>query len=195
MSRSGDRRKARGRRARADRGPAGLADPVRQRRRCARFVERLLGRAAGSARSSLSPARWRSSCPQRLRAALRHGFRRRRFGQVRRNMPRTAPGRCAGSTAARARSSSAFERATAARADVSLFVSEAEAALFRRRTGLRRTSARCRTASTRLLRSRRRFPAPRPRARRRAADRLHRPDGLSRPMSTRCAGSRARCCR
>ena len=46
-------------------------------------------------------------------------------------MPRKAPGRCAGSTAARAASSSAFERATAARADVSLFVSEAEAALFR----------------------------------------------------------------
>jgi sugar transferase (PEP-CTERM/EpsH1 system associated) len=36
---------------------------------------------------------------------------------------------------------SAYERATAARADVSLFVSEAEAALFRARTGLRTVAA------------------------------------------------------
>ena len=82
----------------------------------------------------------------------------------------------------------AFERATAARADICLFVSEAEAALFRERAPGSPTSARCPTASTSIiLRSRRRLRAARRERAERAADRLHRPDGLSRPMSTPCA--------
>ena len=90
-------------------------------------------------------------------------------------------------------------RRSRARADVGLFVSEAEAgAVPRRKAGPRApTSAPSPTASTSIstiptaaFRAADRRPG-------RAADRLHRPDGLSRPMSRRRAFAFAcrRCCR
>ena len=130
-------RKVGGRRRRAASRQAGVAGAVRQRRRCAASSTRIAGRAAGSRRSSPFPARWRSSCPSDRGRALRHGFRRRRFGQVRRLCRRRRAADGAGSIAREARLLAASRRAVAARADVSLFVSEAEAALFRARSGLR----------------------------------------------------------
>jgi hypothetical protein len=59
------------------------------------------------------------------------GLRRRRLGQVDRLRPTTA-GRCPGSTAVKAASLLAFERAVAARADASFFVTDKEVALFTR---------------------------------------------------------------
>ena len=93
-------------------------------------------------------------------------------------MPRRAGADGARSTAARRAKLRAFERAVAARADVSLFVSEAEAALFRAEAGRRRRRPRAlQRHRSRFLRSRRPLRAARaPRAG--PADRLHRPDGL-----------------
>ena len=147
----------------------------------------------GGRRSSPSPARWRSSCPAALPAALHHGFRRRRFGQIRAICRRRAPARCAGSTAARATSCSPSRRATAERADLCLFVSEAEAALFRAAHRPRQHPRAFQRHRRRPFRSGGRFPAPRYRGR--AAAPVHRPDGLCAQCRARSPGSPARCCR
>ena len=77
-----------------------------------------------------------------------------------------------------------------------LFVSEAEAALFRKLTGLGQHPGALQRHRSRPFRSRRRVSAPRRSgARAGAAARLHRPDGLCAQCPGGAPGSRARCCR
>ena len=88
---------------------------------------------------------------------------------------------------------SAFERATAARADLCLFVSEAEAALFRARTGLANIRALSNGIDVDFFDPEADFPRLREGGRGRCSCSPAR--WIIRPMSRRSTGSPARCCR
>ena len=95
------------------------------------FVERMLPKVDTVFRFSGQMAQF---VPAGIRQRFVMDFGDVDFGQVR-PISQDGAGRCAGQPA-RGQPPSAFERATAECADLCLFVSEAEAALFRERTGL-----------------------------------------------------------
>ncbi|MCK7493573.1 MAG: GNAT family N-acetyltransferase [Comamonadaceae bacterium] len=162
---------------------------------CARWVDADRARAAASTRSSCSPRRWRSTPTAPAALPMLRRLRRRRLGQVdavRADAPLAA---VAGSTGARASgcSPTSARVARAARAASSSPSSEAE--LFRA------LAPECAGARRRdRQRRRRRLLRARPGAAvavsgRRAADRLHRRDGLLAQRRRRDLVRRARCCR
>ena len=165
--------------ARALRAASAVERRLSQPRRCRRSST-ASSPSGRSARSSLSRRRWRNIVPSDRAPPLRDGLRRRRFRQIRRLCRSARPPLRRWIYRREAVRLRAWSARSPRRADLSLFVSDAEAALVPR-------ARRPADADIRALPNGIDLdfydPAAAVRAARagagRAADRLHRPDGLS----------------